>query len=235
MNQMMNPMMMNQNINLFNQNNLIIQNMVNFMMMNNQFSINNNMNNNNFKNNFNYNNENTVFVYNQKEFSNNINENNGKLNNGIANINTNQSEEKSISDINIKINKNEKREKTKDDKSNINKEENLDNELKFKSIKEELNNMVDDILKKNLSNKKYEGGNAQNWINNISDEVIEKINQKKYGFKFICCGTIIQKGDCSLNYSTITLSKPDYDGLLLVKYENEDFHCFINLFGVSAY
>ena len=148
-------------------------------------------------------------------------------------MNINQNEEKNKSDINL--NKKETKEETKDNKLNLNKKGNLDKELKFKLIKEELSIMVDGIIKKHLTNKKYDRENAQIWTNNITDEIIQKLNENKYGLKFVCCGTIIEKGDCSLHYTSTSLSNQNTDGSLLVKFENEYLHCFINLYFISAY
>ena len=111
----------------------------------------------------------------------------------------------------------------------------MDSKLKFNLIKEELINIIDDIIKKNLSDKTYDSKYAQIWANNIVDKVIQTLNQKNYGFKFVCCRTIFEKASASLNYSSTCFWNIECDGSLLVKFENDYLHCFINLYGISLY
>ena len=105
--------------------------------------------------------------------------------------------------------------------------------LIFNEIKEELNIMVYDIIKRFLNGKNYDSYEAQSWCNNISDEVIKYLHQQHRGFKFICSSTIFQKGDASLYFSSTCLWNPQTDGSITVKYENETMHCFVCLFGVA--
>ena len=105
--------------------------------------------------------------------------------------------------------------------------------LEFKDIKEELNDMVENIIKNYLKNKEYESENAQSWCNNISDEIIKTLHQQQRGLKFICAATIFQKAGSSLNYSSTCLWNPSCDGSITVRYENDTMHCFVSLFGIN--
>ena len=111
----------------------------------------------------------------------------------------------------------------------------MDSKLKFNLIKEELINILDDIIKKNLSDKTYDSKYAQIWVNNIVDKVIQTLNQKNYGFKFVCCGTIFEKASSSLNYISTCFWNVECDDSFLVKFENNYLHCFINLYDISLY
>jgi dynein light chain Tctex-type 1 len=105
--------------------------------------------------------------------------------------------------------------------------------LQFSSIKEELNSVCDKIIKSHLDGKTYNQKEAQTWTNSISDEIIKTLHSQQRGFKFICNGTIFQKGEASLHFSSTCLWNPNSDGSITVKYENETMHCFICLFGVA--
>ena len=106
-------------------------------------------------------------------------------------------------------------------------------ELQFSAIKDELQETVDQIIKKYLDGKTYDQKDAQSWCNQISDEVIKTLHSQQRVFKFICNGTIFQKGDASLHFSSTCLWNPNTDGSITVKYENDTMHCFICLFGVA--
>lgn len=103
----------------------------------------------------------------------------------------------------------------------------------FSSIKEELHKICDDIINKHLQNKAYNAKEAQQWTNLISDDLIKTLHSQQRGFKFICNCTIFQKGDASLHFSSTCLWNPSSDGSITVKWENEQMHCFICLFGIA--
>ena len=106
-------------------------------------------------------------------------------------------------------------------------------ELQFAVIKNELTDLVDGIIKRYLADKVYDQREAQNWTNQITDDVIKTLHSQQRGFKFICNGTIFQKGDASLHFSSTCLWNPNTDGSCTIKYENDTLHCFVCLFGVA--
>ena len=106
-------------------------------------------------------------------------------------------------------------------------------ELQFAAIKDELTQMVDEIIRTYLNDKNYDQKEAQGWTNQISDEVIKQLHSQQRGFKFVCNSTIFQKGDASLHFSSTCLWNPNTDGSITVKYENDQLHCFVCLFGIA--
>ena len=106
-------------------------------------------------------------------------------------------------------------------------------ELQFAAIKDELTQMVDEIIRSYLNDKNYDQKEAQSWTNQISDEVIKQLHSQQRGFKFVCNSTIFQKGDASLHFSSTCLWNPNTDGSITVKYENDQLHCFVCLFGIA--
>ena len=93
----------------------------------------------------------------------------------------------------------------------------MSTELQFSSIKDELTSLCDGIIKKFLDGKQYNQKEAQSWTNAISDEIIKTLHSQQRGFKFICNGTIFQKGDASLHFSSTCLWNPNTDGSITVK------------------
>ena len=94
--------------------------------------------------------------------------------------------------------------------------------------------MVNKIISKFLNKKVYDAKEAQSWCNSISDEIIKVLHQEKRGFKFLCSTTILEKNNCSLNFSSTCLWHPDNDGSTTIKFENEHMHCFVTLFGITS-
>jgi dynein light chain Tctex-type 1 len=105
--------------------------------------------------------------------------------------------------------------------------------LQFSNFKDELQGVCDQIIRKHLEGKAYNQKEAQLWTNMVSDDIIKTLHSQQRGFKFICNGTIFQKGDSSLHFSSTCLWNPNSDGSVTVKWENETMHCFICLFGIA--
>lgn len=106
-------------------------------------------------------------------------------------------------------------------------------ELQFQPIKEEMESLCKGIIEKYLQGKVYNQKEAQGWTNAISDEIIKTLHSQQRGFKFICNGTIFQKGDASLHFSSTCLWNPNTDGSITAKWDNDQMHCFICLFGIA--
>ena len=105
--------------------------------------------------------------------------------------------------------------------------------IQFSSLKDELTKDCERIVSKHLEGKTYNQKEAQTWTNTISDEIIKHLHNQQKGFKFICNGTIFQKGDASLHFSSTCLWNPNSDGSITYKWENDQMHCFICLFGIA--
>jgi hypothetical protein len=105
--------------------------------------------------------------------------------------------------------------------------------IQFSTIKDELNKLCEQVVSKHLEGKSYNQKEAQTWTNTISDEIIKNLHSQQKGFKFICNGTIFQKGDASLHFSSTCLWNPNSDGSITFKWENDQMHCFICLFGIA--
>jgi hypothetical protein len=108
----------------------------------------------------------------------------------------------------------------------------MSKDLKFSDIKDEITGMVEETLKKNLEGKTYDQKEAQSTINQIVDDVIKNLHSNHKEFKFVVNGTLFQKGDSSLHYSSTCLWNPNTDGSTSGKYENDTSHAFVNVFGI---
>jgi hypothetical protein len=105
--------------------------------------------------------------------------------------------------------------------------------IQFNSVKDDLNKLCEQVVSKHLEGKSYNQKEAQTWTNTITDEIIKNLHSQQKGFKFICNGTIFQKGDASLHFSSTCLWNPNSDGSITFKWENDQMHCFICLFGIA--
>ena len=96
-------------------------------------------------------------------------------------------------------------------------------------MKEELTKLINNTIKFFVG-EKYIQNEAQNWANEISNQIILNISTKKIpNYKFVCSTTIFQKGNSQLNFSRTCLWIPTDDKSLTIKYENDYLHCFVAL------
>ena len=107
-------------------------------------------------------------------------------------------------------------------------------ELKFSDIKDEVQGMMDETLKKNLDEKTYDQKEAQELIKGIVDEIIKNLRTNYKGYNFIVNGTIFQKGDSSLHYTSTCFWNPNTDGSTTARYENDTLHAFVTCFGIVS-
>ena len=102
-------------------------------------------------------------------------------------------------------------------------------ELKMEQRKEELTKIINNVIKFFIG-EKYIQNEGQRWANDISEQIIMQISEKKIkNYKFICSTTIVQKGYSSLHYSSSCLWIPGDDNTLIVRFENDYLHCFVSL------
>ena len=100
---------------------------------------------------------------------------------------------------------------------------------KMKKMKEELTTIINNVIKFFIG-EKYIQEEGQRWVNDISEQIVGQISEKKIkNYKFICSTTIMQKGNNSLNYSSTCLWSPEDDKSFIVKFENDYLHCFVSL------
>ena len=254
-NEINNNLNMMQNM-MFNYNCLWWNNNMNMLNTANQYMCLNNINFNNFPNvmdndvnplNINTNNEYQNFI----NIEENKNSKNKQLNDStehnqnLRNENSNEKQktvnsEKKNKEINQKDNEFEESSLIVSnnqylidykDYINVCKEKNI-NKSKFNDIKDEIKDIVENIVIKFLENKKYEKEQAQLWCDNINNEILKILYQQKRGFKFICTTTLFEKGNASFNINS--LFDKIKDGSITFKYEKDKIHCFVCLFGIAS-
>ena len=254
-NEINNNLNMMQNM-MFNYNCLWWNNNMNMLNTANQYMCMNNINFNNFPNvmdndvnplNINTNNEYQNFI----NIEENKNSKNKQLNDStehnqnLRNENSNEKQktvnsEKKNKEINQKDNEFEESSLIVSnnqylidykDYINVFKEKNI-NKSKFNDIKDEIKDIVENIVIKFLENKKYEKEQAQLWCDNINNEILKILYQQKRGFKFICTTTLFEKGNASFNINS--LFDKIKDGSITFKYEKDKIHCFVCLFGIAS-
>ena len=67
--------------------------------------------------------------------------------------------------------------------------------LNLNNIRDKIKDLVEKFLNKFFEDKYFEVGEKQEWINNICNGIIKQISEIFNGFKIICVGYIVQKGN----------------------------------------
>ncbi|OMJ73169.1 hypothetical protein SteCoe_28206 [Stentor coeruleus] len=94
---------------------------------------------------------------------------------------------------------------------------------------------IQSILSKNVHNylvKDYFVEDAQNWCNEISEEVVKEMKGLQEGMKHACIVLILPKGECSLNTASCCYWDNHADSVFSVSLENKSMHIIAILFSL---
>ena len=108
----------------------------------------------------------------------------------------------------------------------------MSKDLKFEDIKEEVRGLVEDSLKGHLDGE-YVEGDQQTKMNETINEINQKLHSDYPGYKFVVTGTTFKKGRSGLNTSSGAFWNVNDDGSIMGKYEDDNQHAFVTVYGVS--
>lgn len=107
------------------------------------------------------------------------------------------------------------------------------NPLSFSNIKGKLIEICDEILPKFCDEKIMTQLKTEEKINQICNEIIKEVYLKYNGFKMVCVGYIIQKGNAPFFFDSNCLWDQKTDGIITSKYSTDEYNYFICLFVLS--
>ena len=90
----------------------------------------------------------------------------------------------------------------------------------FTDIKSRVEDVVDNVVRKNFYNKSYEARAIQHAVNLASEEIIKQCQEEvSPNYKFLCTLIALQKGDCGLHMGASCFWESKHDGNFNKKYE----------------
>ena len=106
--------------------------------------------------------------------------------------------------------------------------------MSFSKIKDEVIKIIEDILNKKLTGKRYVQSEAKGYCQEIVNEVLKELSKEFQGMKFFTYVTIAKKGGGSLHSGSSCCWNPETDGSKVIKFENDYFSTFVGIFGLAA-
>lgn len=106
-------------------------------------------------------------------------------------------------------------------------------ELKFENIKQDLITIVGNTLKMFLKDKENKKKDPEDLRIEITNEIIKTLHGQERGFKFICNCILFPKKGHRLSFSSNCLWNQRTDGSIKFREDNEQYYCFVCLFGVA--
>ena len=103
----------------------------------------------------------------------------------------------------------------------------------FNDIRDEVKEIVDGLIDKNLGGRVYNAADAQSWTSIISKDIVVNLQEFNPNFKYTVMCLIMQKSDAGLHISNSCFWNGTTDGNLPTKWENDSMHCIINIFGLA--
>ena len=80
----------------------------------------------------------------------------------------------------------------------------------FTEVRDEVKEIVDNLIEKNLSGRVYNAADAQSWTSIISKDVVVNLQEFNPNFKYTVMCLIMQKSDAGLHISKIHDYSYDY-------------------------
>lgn len=107
------------------------------------------------------------------------------------------------------------------------------NLLSFANIKDKLIEICNSALPKFCQEKLLDTLQPEKGINDICNSIISEVYKSFNGFKIVCAGYIIQKGNAPFFFDSNCLWDQKTDGIVTSKYDNSEYYCLICLFVLS--
>ena len=105
-------------------------------------------------------------------------------------------------------------------------------EVKFENVKDDVKNVIEESLSNHLKGD-YVEEEQQQKLKDTINEINQKLHSDYPGYKFVVTGTTFKKGRSGLNTSSGAFWNVNDDGSVMGKYEDENQHAFVSVYGVS--
>lgn len=81
--------------------------------------------------------------------------------------------------------------------------------------------------------EKVSSGKLDQKVNELCNEIIKDAYLKYNGYKIICVGYIVEKGDCPFFFDSNCLWDKKVDEVITLQHDNEKYHCLVCIFVLS--
>ncbi|CEL99345.1 unnamed protein product [Vitrella brassicaformis CCMP3155] len=103
----------------------------------------------------------------------------------------------------------------------------------FSSLKEPTNRIVKQTLDSVLGNVSYSPKEVQNWVDTVSQAILDKMQDLSDGFKYVVTATILQRSNAGFHLSTTCYWDYNHDGSVTFRWENKSMHAIVTVLGIA--
>ena len=104
--------------------------------------------------------------------------------------------------------------------------------MSLTEIKANVDQIVNQVIKRELEGKTYSPTTATDLSNKISTDIVSELKGKYDKYKFMLSSLVLQKGESGLSISGACLWDSSKDSNTVVMQENEHLICIVNIFFV---
>lgn len=105
--------------------------------------------------------------------------------------------------------------------------------FEFSKLVNEAKSLANGILKSVLDSKQYNANKTNEWIESISNQIINDLKGISLNFKYIVSTTIMQNVGAGVNYELSSYWDNTTDAAISIKYENESIIAICTVIGVA--
>eukprot|EP01066_Platyproteum_vivax_P001191 Platyproteum_vivax@DN11388_c0_g1_i1.p1 len=99
--------------------------------------------------------------------------------------------------------------------------------VSFNTLKADVDKVIKQCVDYHLGSASYNPKDVQNWVDRLSNDVIERLQDMNDSFKYIVSVAILQKNGAGYHTSVSCYWETATDGAVTYKWENNSMHCII--------
>eukprot|EP00386_Alphamonas_edax_P009528 GDKI01031311.1.p1 GENE.GDKI01031311.1~~GDKI01031311.1.p1 ORF type:complete len:118 (-),score=46.24 GDKI01031311.1:258-611(-) len=103
----------------------------------------------------------------------------------------------------------------------------------FLALKESANRMVKTTVDNVLGTASYNPKDVQQWVDTITQSVMERLQELNDNFKYIVSAIILQRSNAGFHTSTTCFWDYSTDGSVTFRWENKTMYCIVTVYGVG--
>ncbi|EZG43796.1 tctex-1 family protein [Gregarina niphandrodes] len=109
----------------------------------------------------------------------------------------------------------------------------MDRKKAFTPHLEDVKRKTENIITAVIRDSKYEATQVQNWVDKITHECIDYLQQVNDDFKYVVSVIIMEKKTGGFHLFSTCYWDCDQDGTVTARYDNPGLHVLVTIFGIT--
>eukprot|EP00397_Hematodinium_sp_SG-2012_P030754 GEMP01032594.1.p2 GENE.GEMP01032594.1~~GEMP01032594.1.p2 ORF type:complete len:112 (+),score=25.23 GEMP01032594.1:16-351(+) len=103
----------------------------------------------------------------------------------------------------------------------------------FGGIQDDVKAAVEDVIRAVINDAPYNLTDVSSWVDDVSQQALEKLRDLNSHFKYIVTTTIVQRIGAGIHFQSALYWEAATDGHIHVRVDTATMHCIVHVFGVG--